>query len=256
MGRRAAQKVVVVNGSHELLQRLESMLDAGHYDIVFAANLEHAYSEIKKNRPDLVILCLDLDDPVGFQVLSMLKLDADTARIPLLTCTTDDQFERPRAGAGRRRPQVGVPRLAARAPAQLMLYSASMNAEDPARRRTERIEIIGEPRGEVMVYQPMVLTEVSRFGAQVETTFPLQIDSLHDFRFALGDRSIVVKGRVVHARVCNVENAVDDLPLGHRVRRTVGAGRRSDRRVHGRGRPPRRREAERPDAALSLSPPT
>jgi hypothetical protein len=81
-----------------------------------------------------------------------------------------------------------------------------MNADDPARRRTERIEIIGEPRGEVMVYQPMALTEVSRFGAVVETTFPLLIDSLHDFRFALGDRSIVVKGRVVHARVCNVDD--------------------------------------------------
>ncbi len=95
--RRAAQKVVVVNGSSELLQRLELLLDAGHYDIVFAANLDHAYSEIKKARPDLVILCLALDDPVSFQVLSMLKLDADTASIPLLTCTTDDQFGRPDA---------------------------------------------------------------------------------------------------------------------------------------------------------------
>jgi hypothetical protein len=81
-----------------------------------------------------------------------------------------------------------------------------MNEEDLPKRRTERLEIIGEPRGEVMVYQPMALTEVSRFGAVIETTFPLMIESLHDFRFALGDRSIVVKGRVVHARVCNVED--------------------------------------------------
>ena len=94
---RAAQKVVVVNGSHELLHRLEGLLDAGHYDLVFAANLDHAYSEIKKTRPDLVILCLALEDPVGFQVLSMLKLDADTAGIPLLTCTTDVNFGRPDA---------------------------------------------------------------------------------------------------------------------------------------------------------------
>jgi twitching motility two-component system response regulator PilH len=95
--RRATQKVVVVNGSHDVLKRLEFLLDAGHYDIVFAANLDHAYSEIKKTRPDLVILCLALEDPVGFQVLSMLKLDADTANIPLLTCTSDDQFGRPDA---------------------------------------------------------------------------------------------------------------------------------------------------------------
>jgi DNA-binding response OmpR family regulator len=107
--RRTTQKVVVVNGSQELLQRLESLLDAGHYDIVFAANLDRAYSEIKKTRPDLVILCLALDEPVGFQVLSMIKLDADTARIPLLTCTTDDQFARPGADSDGDEPESELP---------------------------------------------------------------------------------------------------------------------------------------------------
>jgi hypothetical protein len=87
-----------------------------------------------------------------------------------------------------------------------MIYSAPMSMVDPPNRRTERLEIFGEPRGEVMVYQPIVITEISRGGAQVETTFPLQIDSLHDFRFVLGDRSIVVKGRVAHEHVSNVEN--------------------------------------------------
>jgi len=87
-----------------------------------------------------------------------------------------------------------------------MLCSTDMSVVDPTKRRAERMEIIGDPRGEVMVYQPMVLTQLSRRGAEVETTFPLQIDSLHDFRFVLGDLSIVVKGRVVHARVSNVEN--------------------------------------------------
>jgi hypothetical protein len=81
-----------------------------------------------------------------------------------------------------------------------------MRAADQPQRRTERLEIIGEPRGEVMVYQPITISEVSRGGAQVETAFPLQIGSLHDFRFVLGDRSIVVKGRVAHAHVSDVEN--------------------------------------------------
>ena len=87
--RRTTQKVVVVNGSRETLALVESVLDAGHYDLVFAADLSHAYSEIKKDRPDLVILCMTLDDPVAFQVLSMLHLDEDTRRIPLLTYTSD-----------------------------------------------------------------------------------------------------------------------------------------------------------------------
>ncbi len=86
---KASQKVVVVNGNNEMLELLESVLDAGHYDIVFVAETEHAYSQIKRNRPNLVILCVGIDDPLGFQVLSMLKLDEDTSNIPVLTYTNE-----------------------------------------------------------------------------------------------------------------------------------------------------------------------
>jgi hypothetical protein len=80
------------------------------------------------------------------------------------------------------------------------------DSDDSALRRTQRIEILGELTGEVMVYEPMAITEISRGGAQIETAFPLQIDSLHDFRLVLGDRSVVVKARIVHARVVEVED--------------------------------------------------
>jgi len=73
------------------------------------------------------------------------------------------------------------------------------------RREDPRVPILGELRGEVMVYQPVTVSQISRGGAQVETTFRLQLDSLHDFRLTLGDRSIVVKGRIVHCSIADVE---------------------------------------------------
>jgi len=73
------------------------------------------------------------------------------------------------------------------------------------KRDAERIPILGELHGEVMVFQPMAIKEISRGGAQVETAFPLQLDSLHEFRLTLGDRSIVVKGRVAHCSISDVE---------------------------------------------------
>jgi PleD family two-component response regulator len=85
----AAQKVVIVNGSHEMLELLETVLDAGHYDVVFVESNAHAYSQIKRVQPNLVILCVRIDDLDGFQVLSMLKLDEETRRIPVLTYTTE-----------------------------------------------------------------------------------------------------------------------------------------------------------------------
>jgi CheY-like chemotaxis protein len=40
-------------------------------------------------QPNLVILCVRIDDADGFQVLSMLKLDEATRGIPVLTYTTE-----------------------------------------------------------------------------------------------------------------------------------------------------------------------
>ena len=84
-----AQKVVIVNGSPEMLEMLETVLDAGHYDVVFVESSEHAYSQIKRVQPNLVILCVRIDDGDGFQVLSMLKLDEETRSIPVLTYTSE-----------------------------------------------------------------------------------------------------------------------------------------------------------------------
>ena len=81
-----------------------------------------------------------------------------------------------------------------------------MRAED--KRDNERVEILGELGGEVMVFQPMAIREISRGGAQVETAFPLQLDSLHDFRLTLADRSIVIKGRVAHCSISDVDQEV------------------------------------------------
>src|SRR6476469_542652 len=89
------QKVVIVNGSAEILELLETVLDAGHYDVVFVESSEHAYSQIKRVQPNLVILCVRIEEADGFQVLSMLKLDEATRDIPVLTYTTEYDGQEP-----------------------------------------------------------------------------------------------------------------------------------------------------------------
>ena len=83
------QKVVVVNGNTEVLGMLETVLDAGRYDMVFVESSDRAYSQIKRVVPNLVILCTRIEELDGFQLLTMLKLDADTKDIPVLTYTTE-----------------------------------------------------------------------------------------------------------------------------------------------------------------------
>lgn len=88
------QKVVVVDGNAEVLGMLEGVLDAGRYDMVFVESSDHAYSQIRKVLPNLVIVCADTNQPGAFQLLTMLKLDLDTRDIPVLTCTTDAPDQR------------------------------------------------------------------------------------------------------------------------------------------------------------------
>lgn len=69
------------------------------------------------------------------------------------------------------------------------------------KRDSERVLVPGDVKGEVTVYEPMTILDMSVTGVLVETKFPLQLDSLHDFRLSLGSRSVVVKGRIVHSKI-------------------------------------------------------
>ena len=76
------------------------------------------------------------------------------------------------------------------------------------KRESERIPILGELQGEVMVFEPMAVKEIGHAGVQVETRLPLQLNSLHDMRLTLGDRSVIVTGRVVHCHISDVDQDV------------------------------------------------
>ena len=73
---------------------------------------------------------------------------------------------------------------------------------DPSpKREAERVDVPGQVTGAVTVFQPMTILNLSEAGIQIETPYKLQNDSLHDFRLSLGDRSVVVKGRIVYCQV-------------------------------------------------------
>jgi hypothetical protein len=56
-------------------------------------------------------------------------------------------------------------------------------------------------QGAVTVYQPITVLDIAADGIRLEAGFALQNNSLHDFRLALGDRSVIVKGRVARCEI-------------------------------------------------------
>ncbi|HWK12466.1 MAG TPA: PilZ domain-containing protein [Vicinamibacterales bacterium] len=71
------------------------------------------------------------------------------------------------------------------------------------KRDRERVSV-GSLHGEVQLFQPMTVLDMSHSGARIETHFPLHIDSLHDFRLSLGERSLIVKGRIVRSEIAEL----------------------------------------------------
>jgi hypothetical protein len=76
------------------------------------------------------------------------------------------------------------------------------------KRASERVPIRGELHGDIMVFEPLLVREVSTLGASIETSFPMHLDSLHEVRLTLDDVSIVLKGRIAHSRVSDVNQDV------------------------------------------------
>jgi hypothetical protein len=83
--------------------------------------------------------------------------------------------------------------------------AATGDPERQERREEERVPVLGALEGDVMVFLPMAITEIARGGVQVETPFAFQIDSIHELRLALGERPVVVKGRVTHCSIIDVD---------------------------------------------------
>ena len=82
------------------------------------------------------------------------------------------------------------------------------------RRKRSRLELLGDLHGEITVFQGMVIRKISEAGAQIETSFPLHLQSLHDVRLSLGSHSVIVKARVAHCQLTEVESELVSYSCG------------------------------------------
>jgi PleD family two-component response regulator len=82
---RNRQLAVFVGGSTDALAYVEPILSGRSYDVEFVDADDEPYATIAALKPDIVVVSLDLDNEAGFQLLTMLRLDPQTAQIPVLS---------------------------------------------------------------------------------------------------------------------------------------------------------------------------
>jgi CheY-like chemotaxis protein len=79
--------ILLVDDYADVLPAWEAFLHAEGFDVLTAATGRDALSRATSERPDLVILDLDLPDMPGCDVAQALRSHADTRHIPLIAAT-------------------------------------------------------------------------------------------------------------------------------------------------------------------------
>lgn len=91
-------RIMVVNDDTTFLNLMQALLQDEGYDVSLLIEGSLAYSRIREARPDLVILDIRMEHPeTGWEVLNLLRLDPETADLPVIVCSADSQFLREKA---------------------------------------------------------------------------------------------------------------------------------------------------------------
>jgi DNA-binding response OmpR family regulator len=77
------KKILVVDDEDDILQFLKLVLQEKGYAIATASGGHEALTRAQLERPDLILLDIMMPQMDGWEVLKLLRVDPETARIPV-----------------------------------------------------------------------------------------------------------------------------------------------------------------------------
>jgi CheY-like chemotaxis protein len=82
------KKILVINDTQEILDLFRDIFEEEGYEVVLQSFAVNDLMEVKRVRPDLIILDYMIGgEDYGWQSLQKLKMDRETATIPVIICT-------------------------------------------------------------------------------------------------------------------------------------------------------------------------
>lgn len=85
------QLALFVGGGADALAHVEPILSERAYDVEFVDMDDEPYATVAALKPDIIVVNLQLEQETGFQLLTMLRLDPETAQIPVLSYVQEDE---------------------------------------------------------------------------------------------------------------------------------------------------------------------
>ena len=79
--------VMIVDDDNDIVELTRLVLERGGYRVCTAVSGREALSNVQHERPDLILLDINMPEMDGWQVLKVLKLDDTTRGIPVAMFT-------------------------------------------------------------------------------------------------------------------------------------------------------------------------
>lgn len=86
-----AKRILLVEDEPNIIEAISFILGRDGWDVATHANGETAMDAVRRHRPDAVVLDVMLPGRSGYDILSDLRADRDTAAIPVLMLTARGQ---------------------------------------------------------------------------------------------------------------------------------------------------------------------
>jgi two-component system, OmpR family, response regulator ResD len=87
--------IVLADDDSAIIEMLSAALSDEGYHTVCCFSGKDAFEAVQKDKPQLVILDMQMEKPdAGLDVVQMMRIDPDTATIPVIICSADAVFLR------------------------------------------------------------------------------------------------------------------------------------------------------------------
>lgn len=87
----STRKILLVDDSKSARYALRLMLKKHDYDVDMAESAEIALEKVREQKPDAIFMDHLMPGMNGFEALDVLKSDGETAHIPVVMCTSNDE---------------------------------------------------------------------------------------------------------------------------------------------------------------------
>lgn len=95
------QHIMVINDTQEILELFHEILSSQGYSVSLHSFSTRDLDDVKRVKPNLIISDhMPMREDLGWQFIQKLKMDRETARIPVIVCSTSTKWLRENVDEG------------------------------------------------------------------------------------------------------------------------------------------------------------